>query len=158
MAVVPSQASQSPIYDQQGGKIQHWDTGARLEINGVPVALSATFTPAAGASTICNVTIQLQDLASVNCSTVFDLTVWLSDSSVGAGFAAHVPTGGITVTSGTSVFSKVTNIAIEALTTATGSMVLQITDTARTAYFVCTELPGTGLVAVSAQLVTANYG
>jgi hypothetical protein len=43
-------------------------------------------------------------------------------------------------------------------TKAAGSFVLQITDTAKTGFYVCVRNPSTGLVSVSDQLVTANYG
>jgi hypothetical protein len=158
MAVIPSQAGQSPIYDEQRGKVAHWDTGARFEINGVAVGLAVTITPASGAANVCNITMQVQDLNSVNCATVFDLSVWLSDAATGAGLTAVTASGGLAVTTGTQLLAKVAAKALDTLTDATGKMVFSITDTAKTGFFVCVIVPGTGLVFVSAQLITANYG
>jgi hypothetical protein len=158
MAVIPSQAGQCPVYDEQGGKTVHWDTGTRFEINGTPTCLAVKQTVAAGASTICTVTLQAQDLNGVNLAQVFDLYFYLSDSATGAGFSAHVPTGGLNVTAGTAILTKVTNLVLEALTDATGKLVFTITDTARTLYYIVSEVPGTGLLSIGPQLITGNYG
>jgi hypothetical protein len=158
MAVNWSQATQSPVYVEQGGKILHWDSGFRLEVNGVPVGLGVRFSYAPNGANICGVSIQVTDLIGNNLAGVFDLTTWLSDSPFGAGFAAHVPTGGFAPSAGTAVFSKVTNICIEALTTVNGLLSLNITDTVHTGYYICTEVPGTGLIAITGPLVALNYG
>ena len=39
-----------------------------------------------------------------------------------------------------------------------GTFVLQITDTAKTGFYICARNPSTGLVSASAQLSAGNYG
>jgi hypothetical protein len=162
MGINLGQTGQSPIYEeqQQAGKtVSHLDTGSRWEINGVAVGLATKLSVSPGAANVCNFTLAVQDLAQ-NVSGTSIITVWLSDSPFGAGFAAHVPTGGLLLIGppATLVFSKVTNLAIEILTGQFGTAALSITDTAKTGYYICATVPGTGLVAVSPQLITANYG
>lgn len=149
-----------PIYDKQLGKTTEIASGGSLEINGVAMGLGVTITPAAGSggSNICNVTFQVVDGAGNSLANVFDLSIWLSDASTGAGVTATTASGGISITTGTSMQVKIAAKALEALTDATGKVVLAITDTVKTHFFPVCEAPGTGLVVVGAQLTTANYG
>ena len=43
-------------------------------------------------------------------------------------------------------------------TKADGTFILEITDTAKTHFYVCAEIPLTGKYIVSTQLATASYG
>lgn len=162
MAVDNTIAPQAPIYVQSQGPgkaLEQYASGARTEINGVPVALACTFTPAAGSANVCNVTIQFQDLQGNNLAQVFEFSWFLSDSSVGNGLTATTASGTVGAGSkGTDVYGKVSKKAGDALTDNTGAYVLSITDTAKTGFYVCVCNPGTGLTVVSAQLVTGNYG
>jgi hypothetical protein len=153
---------QTAIYDQLGGtQLQFSSTegmGARMEFDGVPAGLKITFAYAAGAANHCVVTLRVQDFQGNNLQQVFDLDFYLSDSSTGVGVSATAPSGGYSITTGTSLNIKVTGLAGEALTDGTGKLVVNITDTAKTLYFPAAEAPGTGVTWVGPQLQTSNYG
>lgn len=118
-----------------------------------------TMTPAAGTTNVCNVTIAAQDydgnaLAQV---TVFDL--WLSDATSGAGLTATTASGGIAAGSkGTVLGVLTTSKAVRVQTDATGTFILAITDTAKTAFKVCAAGPNSSGAVVGATLATGNYG
>ena len=126
-------------------------------LNGVILPQRAAITAAPGAATVTNVTIQLQDNGGQNVANQpCDFDIVMSDSPFGVGVTATVPSGGMTVTAGTQFASYVTNKAIYAQSDATGKVVLQITDAARTQYYVMTQTPnGTPTVK---QILTANFG
>lgn len=156
------------IYVKQGGAELHIGNPVSNSVDGKGaaivqgpnsqiVALEFTFSPAAGAATICNVTIQAQDGLGNNITGPVVVDLWLSDAASGTGLTATTPSGGISVTTGTLFATLTTSKAVRAQTNATGGLVLQITDTARTGFFVAVD-NGLNVPKVSAQLVTGNYG
>lgn len=124
----------------------------------IPADIS--FVAAAGASTICDVTITVKDAAGVAIAEAFILDVWLSDAATGVGLTGTSTSGTVTnkFASG-AVFSTYTaKKDLRVQTLATGIFILEITDTAKTAFYVCAKLSSTGKTVISTVLATADYG
>ena len=121
---------------------------------------SFTFAAAAGASNVVEVTITPRDAVGAALAGVRTLEVWLSDDATGAGLTGTTASGTVFAKSGegTVLTAFTAKKHLSAQTKPAGTLVLQITDTAKTGFFVCVRNPSSGLVSVSNQLVTANYG
>lgn len=120
---------------------------------------AATFTPAAGAANISLVSIQLLDATGANLAQPINMDVWLSDAATGAGLTATTASGAVAAGASGAVFGTLTSkMALRVQTTAAGLFILSITDTAKTGFYVCAQVPGSGFTFVSAQLITGNYG
>lgn len=145
------------VYTDQAGD-EHWNGANQYDLAELAIAQQVTATAAAGAANVSNVTFQVKDARGNSLGRVFDLSIWLSDASTGAGLTAVTASGGVAVTAGTSLAVKVASKALEVLTDATGKATIAITDTGKTGFFPCSEVPGTGNITVGAQLITANYG
>ncbi len=136
-------------------------TGSSLEdeLTGIDSSLSSfSFTPAAGAANVSNVTIQAKDAEGASLAGVHLLTVWLSDASTGLGLTGTSASGTVTAKAASgAVFGTLTaKKALVVQTLADGSFVLEITDTAKTGFYVCAQ---SGLKkSISSALVAGNYG
>lgn len=132
-------------------------TGA-TEQGGTPIAAGVTFTPATGGTNISDVTIQVVDGAGNPIAAVYQLDVWLSDAATGAGLTGTTASGTVTnkSASGVVISTYTAKKALRVQTLATGVFVLEITDTAKTGFYVAAALLNKAVV--SAQLVTGNYG
>lgn len=132
---------------------------SRLLLRGAKVMDGCSFAVAAGGTNVSEVTITPRFGGSA-IAGVRALEVYLSDSAVGAGLTATTASGTVQAKSGEgTVHTALTakkHLAVA--TKAAGTFVLEITDTAKTGFYVCVVNPTTGAVHVSAQLVTANYG
>lgn len=134
-------------------------TAAELNLNdGAPA--DVTFAAAQGSTNICNVTLTVKDAAGATLAGIRNLEVWLSDAATGAGLTATTASGTVTAKSGegTVLTALTAKKHIIVQTKADGTFILEITDSAKTAFYVCAALPGTGVPEVSSQLVTGNYG
>jgi hypothetical protein len=131
-----------------------WDPNEKALAQGV------SFAPAAGAANVCNVTIQVKDGNGNNLARVHELCVMLSDANDGNGLTATAASGTVQSagTGGTDLQAKVAKKALDVVTDNTGKYVLAITDTGKTGFYIAAFIPGTGVIAVSAQLVAGNYG
>lgn len=121
---------------------------------------SVTFAAAAGGANVCEVTITVKDAAGVAIAEVFNLDVWLSDAATGAGLTSTSASGTVQAkaASGADLEVMTAKKAIRVQTLATGIYILEITDTAKTAFYVCAQVPGTGKTVVSTVLATGDYG
>ena len=121
---------------------------------------SFTFAAAAGGSNVTEVTITPRDAAGAALTGVRTIELWLSDDATGAGLTATTASGTVVNKSaeGTVLTALTAKKHLSAQTKAAGTFVLQITDSAKTGFYVCVKNPATGLVSVSAQLVSGNYG
>lgn len=144
---------------QNGGSLNLGPRGL-MQQGGVNLVASASFTPAAGAANVCEVTIAIKDAFGATIAEVFNLDIWLSDSPAGAGLTAVTASGAVAAkaSSGTDLVTLVAKKALRVQTTAAGIYILSITDTAKTGFYVSAQLPWTGRTNVGAQLVTGNYG
>lgn len=150
----------------QGGHVIDYDADSRIDfgglvaIGGVSVPASVAFSIAAGGANVSEVTITVKDGAGVTLAGVFNLDVWLSDAATGAGLTGTTASGTVTAkaASGAVLGTLTAKKALRVQTLATGVFVLEITDTAKTGFYVAAQSPFTGGTLVSAQLVTASYG
>lgn len=120
---------------------------------------TATLTPAAGSSNVCEVTIQVLNGAGVAVAYPVVLDVLLSDAATGTGLTATSASGAVAAkaSSGTDLSTLVSKKALKVQTKANGTYILSITDAAKTGFYVVAHIPGLA-PSVSAQLVTGNYG
>lgn len=129
-------------------------------INGNSIPKSVSFTAAAGAANVCEVTIKVLDGSGTAIAAPFTLDIWLSDAATGAGLTATTASGAVAAkaASGADFSTFVSKKALRVQTLATGIYILSITDTAKTGFYVCAQLPGNGKAQIGTQLITANYG
>lgn len=132
---------------------------ARGEALGIPSAL--TFAFAAGAANVTEVTITVVDRLGNTVAGVFEMLTWLSDAATGAGLTATTASGTVTAkaASGADFGALTAKKALILQTLATGVAILEITDTAKTGFYVGSNLVGLGDArGISSQLVSGDYG
>lgn len=119
-----------------------------------------TTSAAAGGSNVCEVTFAVKNSAGTTIAAVHQFDLYLSDAATGAGLTATTASGTVTVktASGVVIDTQVSKKALRVQTLATGVFVLEITDTAKTAFYPVAVLPATGRANVGTQLITGNYG
>lgn len=129
-------------------------------IAGKLVQTKIGYSIAAGGANVCEVTITLQDGHGTVVAEATPLTVWLSDTATGTGLTATSASGTVQTKSASGAdFAVLTaKKALVAQPLATGVYILEITDSAKTGFYVAAQLPFGGVPAVSRQLVTGDYG
>lgn len=152
-------ASGGSLDVESGGEIDI-ESGGLFKVAGAAAIASISFAPAAGGANVCEVTITLKDGAGVALAYPMPLIVWLSDAATGVGLTDTSASGTVQgkAASGASFSILSAKKAMIVQPLATGVYILEITDTAKTGFYVCAAAPCTGKVFVSAQLITANYG
>jgi hypothetical protein len=137
-------------------------TGATPSIAGSVLPTSATFAITAGAANVCNVAIAIKDNAAApnTLARAHNFEVWLSDASTGVGLTATTASGTVQAksASGTVLGALTAKKMLRVQSLATGIFTLEITDTAKTGFFVAVKLDTGAVFSVSRQLVTADYG
>lgn len=138
----------------------NFPSGKRLQLGGVAVPGTVSFTPAAGGANVCEVTIAVKDAAGNALAGVRNLEIWLSDAASGAGLTGTTASGAVAVkaSSGTDLTALTAKKHLIGQTKSDGTYILSITDTAKTLFYVCVRHPMTGAPIVSAKLVSGNYG
>ena len=135
-------------------------TATAAEINVVDGApATVTLAAAAAASTVCEVTITVKDAGGTAIPLAIPFDVWLSDAATGAGLTGTTASGTVTAkaASGAVISTYTAKKALRVQSLGTGVFVLEITDSAKTAFYVCVKNPGTGATAVL-LLATGDYG
>jgi hypothetical protein len=124
------------------------------------IPTSVSISAAAGASNICDVTITVKDGAGVTQAAVTPLIVWLSDAATGAGLTGTTASGTVQAktASGTDIQVLTTKKAVLVQTLATGVYTLEITDSAKTEFYVCAAPLGSGTATIGTKLTAAKYG
>jgi hypothetical protein len=138
--------------DAQGG-------GANgLIVKGEPDQIVMTVAKG-GSANITLVTLQACDNEGFSVAKVLNGIVWLSDAATGAGLTATSASGNVVAgTAGTDLGDLTSKKAKTFQTDATGKYILSITDTAKTAFYVCAKLDaGRYVPAQILQLAAANY-
>ncbi len=134
-------------------------TAAELNVTD-NIPFNVTFAYAAGAANIAEVTITVVDAAGVAIATPFSLDVWLSDAASGLALTGTAASGTVQAKSASgedrSVLTAKKNLLVQTL--ASGIYILEITDTAKTAFYPAAIVPGTGATAVGAVMATGDYG
>lgn len=134
-------------------------TAAELnELDGI--VASFTFAPAAGASNVCDVVITAKDAAGATVASPRPFMVWLSDAATGVAPSAVTTSGTVTAKAASGVvmgtLTAKQSLIVQPL--ATGIFTLEITDSAKTLFYVCASTLDGRAFSVSAKLTTANYG
>ena len=128
----------------------------RIALLGRP--FSVTMTVSTDGSNKTKVTCQLVDIEGTSVSKVMNFDLWLSDAATGAGLTATTASGAVAAgTSGADIATLTSKKALRVQSNASGVYILSITDTAKTAFKVCAQMPD-GEVIVGATLATASYG
>lgn len=128
----------------------------RIALLGRP--FSVTMTVATDGSNKTKVTCQLVDIEGTSVSKVMNFDLWLSDATTGAGLTATTASGAVAAgASGADIATLTSKKALRVQSNASGVYILSITDTAKTAFKVCAQMPD-GEVIVGATLATASYG
>ena len=119
-----------------------------------------TFAISAGASNVCEVAISAVDASGNLIPAVQNLKVWLSDDATGIGQSGTDASGTVTfkTASGTVLDTLTAKQSLIVQTLATGVFTLEITDSAKTTFYVSVENPFTGKTVVSRILATGDYG
>lgn len=146
---------------------------AQLKLNGTAVTSTAaelneldglisgfTFAAAQGASNVTEVTVtavEADGTTTVASPVIF--TIWLSDAATGAGLTSTSASGTVQAKSASGADFEVMTAkkAIKVQALATGIYILEITDTAKTAFFVCAQTPH-GETKIATVLATGDYG
>ena len=136
-------------------------TATAAEINELAAQISDfTFAAASAGTNIAEVTItakQADGTTTVASPVIFHL--WLSDAATGAGLTGTAASGTVTVKSASgAVIGTLTSkkaLVVQAL--ATGVFILEITDSSKTAYYVCAQTPH-GETKIATVLATGDYG
>lgn len=130
-----------------------------LILGGNHVPTDLTFSIAAAASTVSEVTIKVVNKDGYTIPGVHVLNVWLSDAATGVGLTGTTASGTVQAkaASGTVHGALTTKKAMTVSTLADGSFVLEITDNAKTGFYVAAS---TGVVPaqVSRAMVAGDYG
>jgi len=106
-------------------------------LDGIPAV--TVITHAGGAANIVNVTFTVNDAAGAPVAKPTFLDIWLSDAATGLAITAH-PADSITATAGSIWHVNTAACAVRVQTTASGVATLAITDTHKTAFYVCAAL------------------
>jgi hypothetical protein len=130
--------------------------------NAVNVTTNSSFAITAGAANVSEIAISMLDGTGTGTlvADAAPMNVWLSDAATGAGLTGTSASGTVQAKSASGAdFGVLTaKKALVAQPLATGIYTLEITDTAKTGFYVCIQNPFTGAVSVSRQLVTGDYG
>lgn len=120
---------------------------------------SFTMTPGAGAANICEVAIICKGPdGSTNVARPVPLLVWLSDAATGAGLTGTAASGTVQAKAGSVDLAVLAaKKALIVQTSASGNYTLEITDTAKTAFYVCAQSLDGGPITPT-LLATENYG
>lgn len=126
---------------------------------GVNLATNTSFTFTAGAANVAEVAIALQDGHGDAVALAQPILVWLSDAATGAGLTGTTASGTVQAksASGTDFAALTAKKALLVQPLATGIYTLEITDTAKTGFYVAVQLPD-GRVDVSRVMTSADYG
>lgn len=126
---------------------------------GVLLNTQVSFTFTAGAANVAEVAIALLDGHGDAVALPQPFKVWLSDAATGLGLTATSASGTVQAkaASGTDFAVLTAKKALIVQPLATGVYTLEITDTAKTAFYVAVQLPD-GRVNVSRVMATGDYG
>jgi len=134
------------------------DNAVFLEDSFVPQRIE--YSIAAGGANVCEVTLTIQDGHGGAIEKPINLDIWLSDDSAGTGLTATSASGTVQAKSGEGADFGIYTAkkALRVQTKADGTYTLEITDSAKTGFYVASQLPFAGLTVASRQLVTGDYG
>jgi len=134
------------------------DNAPFIESELVPTRIG--YTIAAGGANVCEVTLTVQDGHGATIAKGVPLLVWLSDDSAGVGLTSTSASGTVQAksASGADFAALMAKKALIVQPLATGLYILEITDSAKTAFYVAAQVPFSGLPTVSRVLASGDYG
>jgi hypothetical protein len=143
------------VTDVQGVQSMYGDNN----LNGLwlPAKVIYTITPGGGGSNLTNVLIQVVSNQGRACAFPWDFDMFLSDSPAGVGLTATTASGAVAPSTGTLIQTYTAKKALYVQTDGTGTINLQITDAAKTGFYIICQTPG-AFPTVSRQLVAGDYG
>ena len=136
-------------------------TATAAELNELDdIVASFTFAATAGAENVCEVAITLKDAAGATVDGARPFMVWLSDSATGVGLTGTSASGTVQAKSASgadfATFTAKKALLVQPL--ATGVYTLEITDSAKTAFYVCAATLDGRAYSVSTVLAPEDYG
>ncbi|MCK5617725.1 hypothetical protein KAR91_88490 [Candidatus Pacearchaeota archaeon] len=145
---------------KNGHRPAHAGNGNAPFVEGVNVPTSFSFAFTAGAANVAEVAISVLDGTAALLAGARPFKAWLSDSATGVGLTATSASGTVQAksASGADLGVLTAKKALEVQPLATGIYTLEITDTAKTAFYVAVQCPYSGHVVVSRVMVTGDYG
>jgi hypothetical protein len=124
------------------------------------IAASITFAYAAGGADVSEVTMTVVNAAGEAIAAPFSTEWWLSDAATGLALTGTAASGTVQAKSSSgedrNVITAKKHTAVQTL--ASGIYIIEITASAKTAYYPCAIVPGTGATAVGAQMASGDYG
>jgi len=132
----------------------------RLSVGNKEIPSDIAFAIAAGGANVSEITIAVTDIGGNTIAGVHSLIVILSDAATGVGLTGTTASGTVQAKSGGGTDLAPLNVkkAFAVQTLADGTYILEITDTAKTGFYVAAAIPSHGLLEVSRALVSGDYG
>lgn len=129
-------------------------------VEGALTIQKADYVIAASTANVCDIALSLKDGHGNAVAKSVPLIIWLSDDAAGTGLSTTSASGTVQAKSASGAdFGILTaKKALIVQTKIDGTYTLEITDTSKTGFYVCAQIPFTGFTAASRQLVTADYG
>lgn len=126
----------------------------------IEMPANITMSAASAASNVCEVTYTVVDEAGTAIAAVHHFIAYLSDAATGAGETATSASGTVQAksASGADIAVHTAKKTTLVQTLADGTYILEITDSAKTAFYPCAVHPVTGRAIVGTVLATADYG
>ncbi|KPK71861.1 MAG: hypothetical protein AMJ84_05450 [Acidithiobacillales bacterium SM23_46] len=136
------------------------ESGGALKLKGTAVPSTLSFAAAAGGANVCEVTISVKDNAGNVLAGNWPLIVWLSDDAGGEGLTSTTASGTVQAKSneGADLTALTAKKHLTCVCKDAGTYVLEITDSAKTGFYVSAAICGGLAHGVSAQVQTADYG
>lgn len=130
-----------------------------LVLGGNSIPTDVVFAYAAGAANVAEVEISVVNVGGQVIAGVHVLDILLSDAATGMGITATAASGTVQAkaASGTDYGALTAKKALRVSTLATGKYTLEITDSAKTGFYVAVSIAAAP-VQVSRQLVAGDYG
>ena len=132
----------------------------RCSIGNKEIPSDIAFAIAAGGANVSEITISVTDISGNVITGVHNLTVILSDAATGVGLTGTSASGTVQAksASGTDLAALTAKKALVVQTLVDGTYILEITDTAKTGFYVAVGIPSHGLLEVSRVLVSGDFG
>ena len=132
----------------------------RCSIGNKEIPSDIAFAIAAGGANVSEITIAVTDIGGNTIAGVHNLNVILSDAATGVGLTGTSASGTVQAksASGTDLAALTAKKALVVQTLVDGTYILEITDTAKTGFYVAAGIPSHGLLEVSRVLVSGDFG
>ena len=156
-ASLTAQTGLTPVFVDASNELLSGLTATTGQLNALPV--NGTVTSHAGASNVSTITVQLKDTNGTNLTYATAVDVYLSDAAAGGALTGTAPSSGFTAATTGGIISNLATSkeAIRCLTSATGQLVLSLTDTGKHAYYVVV-VTAAGVSIIGSVAVTTGYG